>query len=268
MKRIEFKNGYEDYFSARGLKSFDKLFAHAAPEWMHTKRRIVSSFTLESESDRRQMFIKRFRKPHTKDIAFAWRQFGPTCTMARYEWNCANFLLNNGIETYHPVCCGEHTSLGVERRSFLITEALTSTPLTAFVKEKWPHFSRRRKEELISRVAAFVRRIHRLKINFPDLYIWHIFVTETKADSKDPRYEFAIIDLHRMTLDEDDRKKRAQNLGRLHHSLAEEFFDKRLKDHLIESYLAEDRPEKSGDFADRLKKVSKALSARRTPKPY
>ncbi len=74
-------------------------------------------------------FVKRFHKPHFKDIVTALRNCGRLNSLnsqAGLERKNAHKLLENGIETYKPVCLGERTVSGFERMSFLITEELTS----------------------------------------------------------------------------------------------------------------------------------------------
>jgi len=64
-----------------------------------------------------------------------------------------------------------------------------------FVSQKWQHMKAQQREKVIVDLAAFVRRLHDARISLPDLYIWHIFISEGR---KPGTWDFAVIDLHRM----------------------------------------------------------------------
>jgi hypothetical protein len=218
------------------------------------------------DSQEKQFFMKRFFHPHFKDVFFAWRRFGELCSQARYEWENARLLLDHGIETYKPVCYGEETKWGIENKSFVVTEKLQAQSLTDFVRQEWHNLQRQRKERIIIGLAAFVRRIHALNISLPDLYVWHIFVKEGATSSGE--YDFAVIDLHRMSRNVKDKNKKIDNLGRLHHSMVDSYFDEKLKQLFIESYAADDWDGDITALAAQVKKRSAAVSAKRNPKPY
>jgi hypothetical protein len=73
------------------------------------KKRNVSILRLPSQEGQRVYFMKRFFSPHLKDMLFTVRNFGRLCSQAELELRNARILLDNGIETYHPVCWGVET---------------------------------------------------------------------------------------------------------------------------------------------------------------
>ena len=274
MQRIVFADSWSRFFAKSGLRSFDDFFEHPATKVIDdNKMRSVVAFALGPDSQKKQFFLKRFLHPPFKDIFSTWRSFGEFCSQARCEWENAGFLLENGIETYRPVCYGEKTKWGIENKSFIITEKLQGQSLTEFVRLRWHNLQRQQKEKIITGLGAFVRRIHALNISLTDLYVWHIFLREN-ADSGE--YDFAVIDLHRMSRNITDKNIKIKNLGRLHHSMYNNYFDDKLKQLLIESYAglpqsgfpADDWAGDITDLTARIKKQSETLSARRNPKPY
>ncbi|MHC5076428.1 MAG: lipopolysaccharide kinase InaA family protein, partial [Planctomycetota bacterium] len=210
MERVIFANTWEKFFSEAGLLSFEDFFYYATDSLIgKNEKREVITFHAGKETEGRQFFLKRFIKPHFKDIFFTWRGTGRLCSQGKYEWDCANFLIQNGIESYKPVCYGEQIKLGLERRSFFVTEKLPGECMTDFVKEQWPNLERHEKETIIRELGLFVRKIHDLKVSFPDLYLWHIFLRQEEG-----QWEFAIIDLHRMIYNVFKTNEQIKNLGR------------------------------------------------------
>ncbi|MHC4426405.1 MAG: hypothetical protein ACYSYV_09935 [Planctomycetota bacterium] len=65
-----------------------------------------------------------------------------------------------------------------------------------------------------------------------------------------------------------DKNKKIDNLGRLHHSMVDTYFDEKLKQLLIESYAADDWDGDIAALTAQVKKQSDAVSAKRNPKPY
>ena len=196
MEKTVFKDSWQKVFTEFGLESFDDFFDYSQGRTINrNKKRNVSMLTFGEGDDRKIFFCKRFFKPHFKDILFAWRNFDRPVSQAEVEWHNANILLENGIETYRPVCYGRQTKFGLERKSFFITEKLPGRELTDFVSEKWSQLNRQQKEKIIVSLGKLVRKIHDARISLPDLYLWHVFIKENHNLGQ---YDFAVIDLHRM----------------------------------------------------------------------
>jgi tRNA A-37 threonylcarbamoyl transferase component Bud32 len=266
VRRVVFADSWEQFFSRHGLKSFGDFFEYTPTETIGiNNKRSVVTFSLSTDSQKKQFFMKRFFHPHFKDMLFTWRSFGSMCSQARCELENAGLLLNNGIETYKPVCFGEQTKCGIEANSFIVTEKLSGQALTDFVRQKWHNLQRQQKEKIIAGIGKFIRSIHELNISLPDLYVWHIFLKEN-PDTKN--YDFAVIDLHRMSRNVTNRNTKIKNLGRLHHSMVDKYFDEDLKRSFIESYAGDNWDGDINTLASQVKKYSDAVSAKRNPKPY
>lgn len=266
METIVFTNPWRRFFAEFGLKSFDDFFEYSAGLTIdRNKKRNVVRFDLGQGSQKKRFFMKRFLHPHFKDMFFTRLNFSRFCSQARYEWENTKLLLGNNIGTYKPACCGEKTKWGIENKSFIITEELKGQSLSDFAGQKWQHLKRRQKEKIIAGMAAFVRRIHALNVSLPDLYVWHIFLSEKQAAGE---WEFAVIDLHRMSRNVTNERKKLKNLGRLHHSMIDKYFDEELKQLFIESYAADNSPGSVAALKAQVKKFSDAVSAKRSPRPY
>lgn len=266
MQRVVFADSWSQYFAVFGLESFEDFFEYSAVQTIGVnKRRNVVTFTLGDDSKKRRFYMKRFIQVRLKDMFFSFRNQGHLCTQGRFEWKNARLLLDNGIGTYKPVCFGEEVRWGLETKSFCITEELRAECMTDFLRCKWHNMDRREKEKIIVSIAAFVRRIHALNIDMTDLYIWHIYLNEGE-NSGEP--DFAVIDLHRMSHNIKDDSRKIKNLGRLHYSMIDEYFDDELRRLFIKSYAAD------GSFGDvntiiaQVEKCSSVISAKRKQKQY
>ncbi len=269
MDKIIFSENFEEFFAAWGLESFDDFYNYSAGQIINenTKRNVrVITFPVGDKS--RTFYMKRFHEPHLKDMLFALRNFGKLYSQAACEWHNAKTLLNNGIRTYLPVCCGLRTTLGIERKSFLITAELQSICMTDFVKQNWSTLPVPQKEKIIVSLARTIRKIHDAGISLPDLYIWHIFIDEKKDPDGNSRYEFAFIDLHRMKNNFSNTREYIKNLARLDHSMLDEYFDENSRKLLLESYAGDNWPGDITTLAKEVKKHSNKISARRNQKPY
>jgi len=264
--KVVFSDNWQGFFAEFGLKSFGDFFNYTGGETINkNNKRDVVAFDLGDGSRNKQFFIKRFFHPHFKDMLFTLRNFGEPCSQARCEWENANLLISSDIDTYKPVCYGEKTCCGIERKSFIVTEKLTSECLTDFVKQNWQRMSRQEKEKIVAGIAVFIRRIHENNFSLPDLYVWHIYLKENKSGDA---WDFAVIDLHRMSHNVTNQKCKLENLGRLHHSMVDRYFDEDLKQLLIKSYAGNDWPGDINTLIGQVEKYSAKVSSKRNPKPY
>ena len=265
MQRVVFADSWSKFFTEFDLKSFDDFFENLASKTIGVnKKRNIVTFSLGSDSQKKRFFMKRFSHPHFKDMLFSWRNIGRPCSQARYEWENIRLLLDNGIETYRPVCFGEKITCGIENSSFLVTKELQSQCLTDFIRQNWHGFQQQQKEKIITGLAAFIRKIHASNICLPDLYVWHIYITENAGGE----YDYAVIDLHRMSRNVTSRSRKIKNLGRMHHSMLDSYFDEALKQLLVKSYAADGRYGDIAALLAQVKKYSDAVSARRRQVQY
>ena len=265
MQRIVFANSWSEFFAEFDLKSFDDFFENLPAKTIGiNKKRNVVTFSLGPNSHKKKFFMKRFSHPHFKDMLFSFRNIGRPCSQARYEWENTRLLLESGIETYRPVCFGEKIKWGIENNSFLVTEELQSQCLTDFIRQNWHSFQQQQKEKIITGLAAFVRKIHSSNISLPDFYVWHIYITENAGGE----YDYAVIDLHRMSRNVTSRSRKIKNLGRLHHSMLDSYFDEELKQLFVKSYAADSRDVDVTKLLAQVKRYSDAVSAKRKPIQY
>jgi len=264
VEKIVFTNSQQDFFAELGFSSFDDFFDYPAKEMSKNSKRSAAELRLGNGTEQKIFFLKRFHNPHFKDIISTWRTFGRPTSQAVVEWTNANLLSDHGIGTYQPVCLGEQTKFGIEKKSFLITEKLKGLCFTDFIARNFLRLAQSQKEKIIISLAKLIRRIHDARISLPDLYVWHIFIEETK----DNEWDFAVIDLHRMAHNVTDKNQQIRNVGRLDHSMPDKYFDDRLRQLFIESYAGDNWPGGTALLADQVKKYSKKLSSRRNPKPY
>jgi len=264
MEKIVFAKSWQGGFAGFGLESFSDFFNFAGGKIINKNtKRDVQQLTLGNGDDSKVFFMKRFYRPYLKDIFFSWQNFGQPKPQAVIEWENANFLLEKGIETYRPVCFGLRTRLGIEKKSFFITEKLNGCCLTDFIAQRRGRLTQQQKEEIIVQLAKMIRKVHDTGVSLPDLYLWHIFITENAG-----QWEFAVIDLHRMVRNVRDKNKQIMNLGRLHHSMLDKYFDDSLRWLFIESYAADDWPGRAAKLGRKIKKYSNKVSAKRNPKQY
>jgi hypothetical protein len=265
MQRVIFADSWSAFFAEYRLKSFDDFFEKLPVRTIEVNnKRNVVTFSLGSDPQKKRFFMKRFSHPHFKDMLFSFRNIGRPCSQARYEWENATLLLDNGVETYRPVCFGEKITCGIENRSFFVTEELQSQCLTDFIRQNWPGLGQQKKEEIITGLAVFIHKIHVLNISLPDLYVWHIYITPKESG----RYEYTVIDLHRMSRNVTNRRLKIKNLGRLHHSMLDSYFDEGLKELFVKSYAAGGQHGDVAKLLSKVKRYSDAVSAKRKPVQY
>ena len=183
------------------------------------------------------------------------------------EWKNADILLENDVQTYRPVCYGEWKILGLERKSFLVTEKLNSECFTDFLGRRWPWLERSEKEKIMFALARVVRRIHDAGISLPDLYVWHLFIEEKVSEGANGSYEFAVIDLHRMRINA-GAAQQIRDLGALDFSMLDNYFDDELRRFFLDSYMSGATGPKKENFWRSVRKRSSVLSARRRRPSY
>jgi hypothetical protein len=260
MPTVTFAKDWQAVFKRCDLETFQDFFEYSEGSLVNkNKKRDVLAFSLPLEHGNKEFFMKRFHKPHIKDMLFTLTNFGRLCSQAECEWNNANILFENGIDTYKPVCFGSDTTCGIERGSFFVTEKLPGQPLTDFVAHCWADLDQSQKQQIIISIAKLARKIHNAKLSLPDLYLWHIFIDKTNL---------AVIDLHRMKINISSRQQRIRNLAALNFSMLDEYFDKPLRELLLETYLSEYSQNDKEVFCRGLRDRSNKLAARRRRPKY
>jgi len=263
MFTIEYAENAREFFDSVGLSRFEDFFEYRGGTIINRNRkRDVVAFAAGSGADRKELFMKRFHRPHLKDMFFALRSFGRPCSQAGCEFHNAGILLHNGIPTYRPLCCGEQMTLGFEQRSFFITEKLPGQALSDYVGYNWDRIGRYGKEAVMAAMGRFVRKIHNADISMPDLYVWHLFI-----ETHDEGCRFAVIDLHRMRARVGSENEKIRNLGALDYSMIEPYFDEDLKDVFYDSYFGTEFTGDKGLFREKIRRRARRLKSRRRRPP-
>ena len=262
MENVVFKDHWESFFASHHLNCFDDFFDYSQGNLVNqnTKRNVMVMKLSDGEQTK-TFFMKRFDEPHFKDMLFTLSNFGKICSQGELEWRNANILLDNGIETYHPVCYGFRSICGIERQSFFITEEINGLCLLDYLIKDWGNLISSQRESLVSKLGLFFRKIHDARLSLPDSYIWHIYMVQTGPTADD--YEFGMIDLHRMQIRVRGNRPATMNLGRFLFSLPEGFMDERLLTVFMDTYFAADFPGNQNTFIKDVTKWQKKITARR-----
>ncbi len=267
MERVVFAEPWKTILAKQGLKSFRDFYNWGGGKCVNkNKKRDVYALHLKIDNQEKKFYLKRFHNPYLKDILFTLLNCGKICSQGGYEWRNIHLLKKNNIETSSPVCFGEKLWFGLEEKSFLLVEELKGQCLTDFIAQNWGRLPQSEKDSIITLLGKTIRRIHKAGISMPDLYVWHIFISENNNDGSD-KYNFSFIDLNRMK-HRNNKNEKIKNLGRLYHSMADKYFDKRMRRLLIESYLGKTDGRKTEKFIHKVKKYAARVSAIRNLKPY
>ena len=266
MEKIVFADSWEGYFSDLGLKTFDDFYNYGdAIAVNKNRKRNVQRLTFGTETEPCVFFMKRFHKPHLKDMLAARRACETLVCQAGVEWHNARFLLKNGIGVYQPVCMGRRTRWAVEVDSFFVTKELDAVCLRDFVLDRWQGLDRREQENILIAVANLARTMHQLGIAFPDLTIWHIFFTpQTLPDCCD----LSVIDLHRMSRGVRSRRRKVRDLSKLCWSMLPEYFDDDHRRLLLDTYFAGYSPSRREVLKRVIERYETVLNSRHTSQRY
>ena len=119
MEQITFENNWKFLFEQIDLRKFNDFF-HCEKARVKGKnsRRDVYVLEVNHAFPSKTLYIKRYHKPHIKDIISASFHAGWLSSQAKREWDNINFLLKNKIGTCNCVCFGEKTTISFGRHRF------------------------------------------------------------------------------------------------------------------------------------------------------
>lgn len=186
---------YVDVLRRRGLDSIDTIFAFEGDEALDKpglaahRSRIVFQLDLPLK-----YYLKRYANTPCSLQLQAWldhRRRGP---MSSFDAQPAQALTQAGIATAKVIAHGCQWNGPFERCSFVVTEEIADA---RSLEEKLPECfyvapskeSTEEKRRFIDRLADFVRQFHNTGFRHRDLYLCHIFMTDSG--------KFHLIDLHR-----------------------------------------------------------------------
>ena len=263
MEKMVFETGWESFFAAHQLHSFDDFFNYGQGQTVNqnTKRNVIV-LELDDNGRKRIFYMKRFVRPHFKDILSAFCHFGTLCSQAEVEWRNANTLLKHKIETYHPVCYGAQSSFGIEWQSFFITEQISGPCLLEYLTESWRSLDQAKRQDLVIRLGKFFQSIHTARIALPDSYIWHVYMVRP-ANASSGAFELGMIDLHRMQIRTCGHRLAAKDLGGFLFSLPDGFMDASFRSLFMDTYLDDGRIRNQQAFRKKVKQWELKISSRR-----
>jgi hypothetical protein len=262
MDKVVFEKDRGVFFASHGLYRFEDFFNYGEGRTINENaKRNVIVLNLEDNGRMRTFYMKRFIKPHLKDMLSTVWSFGTLCSQAEAEWRNARILLDNGIETYHPVCYGVRSCCGIERQSFFMTEQINGPCLPDYLSEHWARLDTSGRQGLVVRLGLFFQKIHAAGIALPDSYIWHVYRIPTPAAPDG--FELGMIDLHRMKIRTHGNRPAAKDLGAFLFSLPDGFMDEPLRSLFMDSYLSDGRIRNPNAFRRAVNQWKQKIAARR-----
>ena len=192
---------YKTAFSKSGLTSIKEVFSFDAAKNL-TKSNLARFRTrLQFEIDSPQLpssttvFMKRYDRPPVFVQVRNWLSHHNRRSNALREFEAAKKLTAAGINTPKVVSYGEQWSTMFEERSFIITEKI---PDAESLERKLPDCfngpatteNLKLRRNFIVQSAAFIKKFHETNYRHRDLYLSHIFYSDTG--------EFYLIDLARV----------------------------------------------------------------------
>ena len=212
---------FEEALAQIGLTSLDAVFAFdsgtdlAKANIGRFRRRLQFDATPADSQQPVKIFLKRYDRPPAVRQISNWLSQHKRRSFASAECHAIRELANSGVSTPHLVACGERWGTLFERRSFLVTEEIADSQSlerrlpACFDKTMTPTVLRARRK-FIRRLAEFIRRFHETGYRHRDLYLSHIFCSETE--------EFCLIDLARATRPFLQRRFQVKDIAQLHYS--------------------------------------------------
>ena len=189
--------GYEELLRANHLDTLDALFACtggeslAKPGLSSWRERI--RLPLQKATEPRTLYLKRFRNPPMTARREVRRSGSGASSVAGVEWTWMHRLAHAGIPCAKPVAFGQELERGRERRSAVVTEAVSGKSLETWVSE-WSESDRMTIRGLIKPLAGLVARLHAQGYFHRDLYLSHLFYDPALP----PEESLHLIDLQRV----------------------------------------------------------------------
>ncbi|HPS56201.1 MAG TPA: lipopolysaccharide kinase InaA family protein [Sedimentisphaerales bacterium] len=266
MEDVIFSESWKAYFEKSGLKTFNDFFKYDKGTVVDkNSRRDVTKFEITDGGDKKTFFMKRFYRPHIKDMIFSFLSLGKSHSQGQLEFNNASLLLKNNIETYRPVCFGHRVNFGIESESFFVTEEINGVCFTDWLAENYANMDDEQNEAVMASMADFVRRIHRAGVSMPDLYVWHLYMLNPIDVNN---LKWAVIDLHRMSCGVKNSDKKIRNLGSLDYSMLDKYFSRGMKKAFIKAYVKNDSLFSDVRITKKIKERSAHICKRRKKKEY
>ena len=191
---------YESALGTPGLDSIDAVFSFDTAKNLNKKNlarfrsRLQFEVTLSESSTPVTLFLKRYDRPPMLVQLKNWLAARGRKSCSFIEFETAQQLTETGINAPKTVAHGTQWATFFEKRSFIITEKI---PDAEALERKLPDYfdgpdtveNLKQRREFIAGLAGFIRKFHETNYRHRDLYLSHIFYSDTG--------NFYLIDLAR-----------------------------------------------------------------------
>ena len=209
---------FRDALALLGLTSLDAVFAFdagrdlAKPNIGRFRKRLQFEVVPTGCDRPVKIYLKRYDRPPILGQIRNWLSHHCRGSFAQLERQTADRLAAAGTSTPRVVACGERWGAVFEQRSFLMTEevkdsrSLESRLPSCFDGPPVPQ----KRCDFIGRLALFIKRFHETGYRHRDLYLSHIFCSDSG--------EFCVIDLARASRPIRQRRFQVKDIAQLHYS--------------------------------------------------
>ncbi len=208
---------FKDALAGLGLTSLDAVFTFdsardlAKPSLGRFRRRLQFEVVPAGAAQPVKIFLKRYDRPPVRQQLRHWLSHRRRGSFALQERETADRLRSAGINTPRTIACGEQWASLFERRSFLMTEEIEdSESLERKLPPCFDDPAPSPRREFICRLATFIRRFHETGCRHRDLYLSHIFCSDTG--------QLTLIDLARASQPILRRRFQIKDIAQLHYS--------------------------------------------------
>ena len=182
---------YQSVLSESGIDSLDAVFEYNQGDtlgkanlaaWRHRIR-----FQL---SNGQTVYLKRYDNPPLSIQIKGWAQHGKHAFLSDYDKGPLEELQKADVPIPQTIACGGQWSGVFEKKSFIITlEIPNAHSLETRLPDAFTGSSVQDRQDFTKKLADFIRRFHATGYRHRDLYLCHIFLTQTG--------QLYLIDLHR-----------------------------------------------------------------------
>ncbi len=212
---------FAEAFAQLGLTSLDAVFAFESGRDLvklnigRFRRRVQFAAAPAGSRTPVKIFLKRYDRPPILGQIRNWFCHGGRKSFASAEREAIEDLAAAGVGVPRVVAWGQQWGRIFERKSFLMTEEIRDSQSlerrlpACFAGRKTPA-SLRARRGFVRRLADFIRRFHATGRRHRDLYMAHIFCSDSG--------EFCLIDLARASRPLLQRRFQIKDLAQLHYS--------------------------------------------------
>lgn len=221
---------YKTAFSKLGLTSIDAVFSFSAAKNLAKdnlagfRSRLQFEINSLTSPPSTTVFLKRYDRPPILTQLGNWLSARRRISCGFFDFEPANKLAATGINTPKIISYGEQWGTFFEKRSFIITEKI---PDAESLERKLPDCfnapntveNLKLRRNFIAQLAGFVKKIHETNYRHRDLYLSHIFYTDSG--------NFYLIDLARAFKPIVWRRRfRIKDIAQLYYSAPGRYFSK------------------------------------------